>query len=131
MIGAKVKLAIVGTLLVALAFVFWQWRGEIADAARWAAIGAQLEQTIAEQEEEITRMRAEQARLEGIAEAREDAMQRLVDRERRALAELRELEESDEEVRRWADTRLPDALLERLRVAPSGTEGDRADEDGL
>ena len=131
MIGAKVKYAIAGTLFVALAFVFWQWRAEIADAARWAAVGAQLEQTIAEQEEEIARMRAEQARLEGIAEAREEAIHQLMERERRALAELRELEETDEEVRRWADTRLPDAILERLHAVPAGAADHRADEDGL
>ena len=112
------KLWIAGGLAVALAGALWAWRDEIETRVRYAVQGEQLEQALREAEQEAARQRELRKAADDIAEARADRVQALRQRQDDLRADLRALEQTNDEVEEWADRRMPSAIVERLREQP-------------
>jgi LysB family phage lysis regulatory protein len=103
---------VVGLILV---FVIWQWRSDIQDRVRAMMGQEQLMQAIEEQKETIQEMRKEQKRRQRINEKYEQELEEIKEYIRSIRHEVRDLEKQNEKVADWADNRVPDAVLDRLR----------------
>ena len=103
---------VVGLLLV---FVIWQWRSDIQDRVRAMMGQEQLMQAIQEQKETIQEMKEERERILRINKKYANQLEEIKESMRGIQNDVRELEQENKEVANWADNRVPDAVLSRLR----------------
>lgn len=109
----KAMLVIVAGLL--LVFIIWQWRSDIQDRVRAMMGQEQLMQAIQEQKETIQEMKEERERILRINKKYANQLEEIKESMRGIQNDVRELEQENKEVADWADNRVPDAVLDRLR----------------
>lgn len=111
---AKPKLIVIAVLLSFLVTLGWLYRGEVRRAAQ-AALGVeQLRSEMSTLLEVIQNLQESVERSERLLVERDKELNELRDKYEGVRREARELEDNNEEVKQWADTRIPPAELERL-----------------
>ncbi len=117
-------------LFLALVTLGYLYRKEIQHAARLALQVEIFEQAQQENLAAIEQLERDRDRLQGILlerERKQKALRRELDKTRQRIAEL---EETDEDVRDWLDTAVPDALLDELHQNGGQDEGGQGDAPG-
>lgn len=109
----KAILVIVAGLI--LVFVIWQWRSDIQDRVRAMMGQEQLMQAIQEQQETIDKMKEERQRILRINKKYANKLEEIKESMRGIQNDVREIEQENKKVADWADNRVPDAVLDRLR----------------
>jgi LysB family phage lysis regulatory protein len=117
MIGSKIKIGIMLAMVTALVTLGWLYREELQRGAEQAATIMQQKAEIQDKDKRIRDLARQRQAAEAIA-AREKARAVEIRQEARRLKdEIARLEQENQTVEHWADTRMPGALYERLRAA--------------
>lgn len=108
LLGPRVLIGALTASIFALAFVTWQWQAARQNATEARSRAVELSQAVESSEAELSRaldrMHALDAALAAQRKRAENA-QKARDKAERALTEL---ENSNEQVKDWSDTRVPD-----------------------
>lgn len=107
-VGPRVLAGVIAAALAALAFTTWQWQSAELQAFENRSQARELRQGLELSEAELSRAREQIVSLDAALSAqrarREQAEQERADAKRKLI----ELENSNEEVKDWSDTRVPD-----------------------
>lgn len=113
--GPKVLLGVIIASTSAITFLVFQWQSALEDKA----IAQQNTQTyitaLAESEAELTRERETRMALNDAIEKRRQREQAARERARAAESKLASLEQSNEAVSDWSDSRVPGDVRDWLR----------------
>lgn len=115
LIGPKMLGGALLAAISALGFVTWQWQSaeESASTATERVIG--LSADLQHSESVVADQRADLAALDAAIEARREREREARARAAQAEQALAALEDSDEQVKDWSDTRVPDGVRRWLR----------------
>ena len=116
----KLKIGIIAALIAGLITLGWLYRSELREGARQAAEIVQQQAEIADRDERIDDLAAQREAERKIAaewQARHDSRRQEI---RGLRNEIDRLEREVEDVRRWADTDMPDDIVHLLRPETDG-----------
>lgn len=116
--SSKIKIGIVLALVTSLALLGWMYRAEVRKAASLAQQVITITEALRTTSEALKNERQERERAERLLRDREAERNRLRAESERLKRDLEELRHTDDDVRDWAATLVPDAI--RLRKKPGG-----------
>jgi len=121
MIGRRIAIGAVFVLLAGLGTLGWLYRAELKESAQLAQTVLQQRTDLEQMEKQLQEAERMRRESEQIATDHQDQIEQINARARRLREKLRKLEAKNEKVRSWADTDIPDDVLDLLR----GKDGDQ------
>lgn len=115
MIGSRIKIGIILALIAGLGALAWLYRAEIKQSAQLAQTVIQQRADMEGMEKQLAESERQRQRAEDIAEAWEAESMEITAEARHLRKKIAKLERENEKVRHWADTRIPDDLLDLMR----------------
>lgn len=111
---SKIKFTIIVMLIVALGTIGWLYRGEIREAARLMREVEEQRSVIKDLEKNVEAVRKEQERLLVLIDKHDAAIEEVQQESMEIEKEFKELEDENEEVKKWANTSVPNSVLDLL-----------------
>jgi len=115
MILSRVRLGITIALVLAIGTLAWLYRAEIKEKAQLAQTVVQQQTDMKQMEKELERSEKLRKKAEQIAAKHKQSLEEINKETQRLKNEIRELENKSKEVADWADTDIPDPVLDVLR----------------
>lgn len=111
---SKIKFTIIVMLIAALGTIGWLYRGEIREAARLMREVEEQRSVIKDLEKSVEVVRKEQERLLVLIDKHDAAIEEVQQESMEIEKEFKELEDENEEVKKWANTSVPNSVLDLL-----------------
>ncbi|MFW5874963.1 MAG: hypothetical protein ACOCUC_01870 [bacterium] len=121
MIGRRIAIGAVLVLVGLLGTLGWLYRAELKESAQLAQTVLQQQATMDEMEQQLQEAEKMRRQAEKIAAEHRDRIEQITAEASDLRQKITNLEKENEEVRQWADTDIPDSVLDLLR----GKDGDQ------
>lgn len=115
MIGRRITIGIILALVAGLGALGWLYRAEIKQSAELAQTVLQQRTDMEEMEKQLHEAERMRREAEQIAADHQDQIAQITTRARDLREKLRDMEAENEKVRKWADTDIPDRVLDLVR----------------
>ncbi len=100
---------------IGIALLVWQWRSDIVQRVKAINSYEQVIQSLEEQQKAFDKLVEENKRVRRLNKKYREDIKEIKKSRMELLYEMEKLQESNKKVRNWANNRIPNAVLIRLR----------------
>lgn len=111
MIFGRIKIAIIIVLVVLVGTLWWLYKDKLEDAAQLAQTVIQQRVTLSEMEEQMEQEKERRKKAEQVAVRYKQQVDQIYKEARNLREYIEKLEAKNEDVKKWAETPMPDAVV--------------------
>lgn len=111
LIGPKIKWTIILMLVAGLATLGWLYKDKLEDAAQLAQTVVQQRTALSEMEKQMEREKERREKAEQVATNYKQQVDQIYKEARNLREYIEKLEAKDEDVKKWAETPMPDPIV--------------------
>lgn len=111
LIGSRIKWTIIIMLVIGLGTMAWLYKDKLEDAAQLAQTVVQQRTTLSEMEEQMERQKRLRKQAEQVAANYKQQVDQIYKEARNLREYIEKLEAKNNDVKKWAETPMPDAVV--------------------